>query len=1767
MAKNILTQTGGESKSREPENGSESMCPASDGSPSSSHSDLAVAVIGMACKFPGADSLEQFWHILETGTSMCDELPEDRFPASRFERRAYPKNMKCNPMSDVDAFDHKFFKVASREAMFMDPQQRLALQVAYQALESAGYFGRDAGETERDMGCYVATCMNEYHENVACHPPSAFSLTGSIRPFIAGKVSHHFGWTGPAIMYDTACAASGTAIHQACRAVATEECSSAVAGATNVFVSPDTFQNLARGSFISTTGQSKSFDAAGDGYCRAEGVAFIVLKKLSAALRDGDPIKGVIAATAINQNANECSITVPHAPSQMKLYRKALSIAGLVPRDISYVEAHGTGTPVGDPIEVDSIRGVFSNPSYQSDHRKTYLGSLKSNIGHTEASSGISGLIKVLLMMQKEVIPQQALFHTLNPAIAPLEPDGIEIPRKNFQWNPQYKAACVNNYGASGTNVVMIVTQPPDVSKPLENVSIASYPISITAFSPSSLASYCFALLRFIGPSVDSDLLRDIAYHLFLRKNASLPFSVNGTVSSIQGLKDLLNPAVSGPPPTREENPRPVVLFFGGQTGNTASVPRTFYNSSYIFRKHLDDCDATLRALGAPSIFPAIFEPGPYSDVIFDHSALFSGQYASAMAWLDCGLRPARLIGHSFGQLTALCVSGALSLLDALRLIIERAALIRDRWGDDPGSMIAIEAGPDRVSRLMTQHAHLGLEIACYNGPQSFVLAGSTSSVDTFEAFLESSSEPMRFKRLQIQNAFHTALTDPLIEPLQHAAELLDIRPPKIILETCSKDNTWQKVTPNLVASHTRDPVYFHEAVERIAEELGPCTWLEAGSASAAPMLRRALGTEASSHKIKALKPDPASSLKLLADLTTELWNLGLPVQFWPFHQSQHHQYGTLNLPPYQFDKSRHWLEWKAWAPPAVLIQQPDSEEIPLLRLVQMTKKGGDFKINTQHKEWRTACSEHQILKVPICPLSFLLRLIFKALDKIQSASTQKVNAYCIEYLAVEHPIPAQLENGLTLTISSARNPQSWTFVLGDTPNSSQRYSSGTIFASNKGTGPDFARFQRLVDTTRIRDLTNDTEADSVKGKAVYKSLAGLFQMPKSAQRIKEASAKGKEAAAYIIPLPNSLSETIEQLIQVPLCCLNGLQDRREGEIYIHTTIGQVDYKDCLSLSSDRDISWAVYLKVFESQGSETTCDIFAFDMESGKLSTIMLDVTFTRISIETLRQALGGTAAFPQPITSRESIPAETIKPVKPSPSPSQNPEPTLKDLVPPKSSDLQDLAEVLCDLLARVADVDPGMLRNDTTVADLGIDSLMVIEIAEEINTTFSINLAMDEIVNVDNFGSLCEMIAKNARGFSYDSGAGLQSESDVLDSDGPSANPTTSASSDTKLSSDEEGDPQSTDGSLNGSFKALNVIREEFDLFARQTGCDKFWSHVYPSQAGLIVAYITEAFAKLGVDLSSIRAGQKIPAVPHVPKYDKLLHRLMLALRDDGLISQVGSRWARTSKQVSTQPSSSERFDQILADFPQFIVEHKLLHVVGPNLDACLDGKLDPLSLIFGSQEKRKLMADQYLIAPIQASVSQQLASFIGKSFTSRTSRQTAVRVLEIGGGTCGTSLHAVKALAQLRLPIEYTFTDISPSFVSAAKIKLAEYRFVKYRTLDITADPSSELRGYFDMIIATNVIHATPDTCKSVGHARQMLRPGGVLALVEYTRKLYLLDVIFGQLDGWWAFDDGRDHALMDESQWKAVLARAGFDRVDWTGGRSRESELLRIILAG
>lgn len=708
-----------------------------------------IAVIGMGCKFPGANSLEEYWDLLDAGRTMTTEPPAARFPTKSHARSTEQTVFLSNFLDDIANFDHRFFHKSSREAASMDPQQRILLQVAYQTLASSGFFSRQQRDETSDVGCFVGVCASDYNDNVASHPANAFSALGTLRAFVTGRVSHFFNLSGPSITFDTACSSSAVAVDAACKAIRNGDCSSALAGGVSIFTSPHFYQNLAAASFLSPTGTSKSFDANADGYSRGEGFGLVMLKSLKQAEADGDCILGTILSSSVRQSSNKVPIMVPYSPSQTALYRRVLRLAGVTADQVSYLEAHGTGTAVGDAHEFEGIREVFATETRQSP---LYFSSVKGNIGHTEGASGVAGLIKLMLMMHKGAIPCQASHVQPNPKMR-MNEKLFCIPSKTVPWRADTKIACLNNFGASGCIAALVVQEYTRSSsaKTREPSAVPSkYPVLVTGNSTKSLMDNCYTLWRYLDklhPKDNHNSLSNLAFELAKTQDQSLQQAFMTSVSSVAELKDRLRIAASNPEKepclSVTKTPNPVVLLFGGQTNRFIGLDQDTYQSCTLLRRHLDKCDTLLKSFGHSGLYPMIFRTTPIDDVVTLQSAQFSLHYACAQSWLESGLKVDCVIGHSFGQLVALTVSGVLSLEDGLRLAHGRASLMQQFWGDERGAMVALSADYDAAARVIAavkkDHPNSGLELACYNGSHSHVLVGSKAEIECAVAFLDRS--------------------------------------------------------------------------------------------------------------------------------------------------------------------------------------------------------------------------------------------------------------------------------------------------------------------------------------------------------------------------------------------------------------------------------------------------------------------------------------------------------------------------------------------------------------------------------------------------------------------------------------------------------------------------------------------------------------------------------------------------------------------------------------------------------------------------------------------------------------------------------------------------------------------------------------------------------------------------------------------------------------------------------------------------------------------
>ncbi|PZD73160.1 Phthiocerol synthesis polyketide synthase type IPpsD [Acaryochloris thomasi RCC1774] len=428
--------------------------------------DQPIAVIGLGCRFPGASNPSEFWELLQGGKDAISEIPRDRWDINRYYSPdpGSPGKMTTRYggfVSDLLDFDAKFFRVSPREAMSLDPQQRLLLEVSWEALENAGLAPDSLAD--RQVGVFVGISAIDYWHQLLKRDADdidAYLITGNTHSVASGRISYLLGLTGPSLSVDTACSSSLSAMHLACQSLRHDECSVAIAGGVNGILNPEATINFSKAQMLSADGRCKSFDQAADGFGRAEGCGVVVLRRLSDAVADGDNIRAVILGSALNHTGRTSGLTVPKGPAQQQVIRDAIATTKLTPSQISYIEAHGTGTALGDPIELGALREVFG------PHRSEPLlvGSVKTNIGHLEAASGMAGLIKVVLSLQHSAIPANLHFKTPTPHFDWSQP--LQVPTQLTPWpsSDSPRTAGVSAFGFNGTNAHLIVSEPPDIS-------------------------------------------------------------------------------------------------------------------------------------------------------------------------------------------------------------------------------------------------------------------------------------------------------------------------------------------------------------------------------------------------------------------------------------------------------------------------------------------------------------------------------------------------------------------------------------------------------------------------------------------------------------------------------------------------------------------------------------------------------------------------------------------------------------------------------------------------------------------------------------------------------------------------------------------------------------------------------------------------------------------------------------------------------------------------------------------------------------------------------------------------------------------------------------------------------------------------------------------------------------------------------------------------------------------------------------------------------
>lgn len=1446
--------------------------------------DDAIAIVGMSIKVSGADDLDEFSQLLREGTSQHEKVTPERLNFDSLFRDPDTRDYFCNFVRDVDAFDNKFFKRSPRESAAMDPQHRLLLQAAYQTVEQAGLFteaaraGQD-GKDRNHVGVYIGSPSVDYEHNVSTHPLNAFMATGNLQSYLPGRVANQFGWTGPAIAFDTACSSSAVAIHTAANSVRSGECYAALAGGVCILTNPHWFQNLSAASFLSPTGQCKPFDENGDGYCRAEGIACVFLKRMADARADGNPILGRLASSAVYQNQNITPIFVPNSPSLEELFGNVVKQSGVPPSEIALVEAHGTGTAVGDPAEWAALRKAVGGPIRP---QPLPVGSVKGHIGHTEGSSGIISLIKVLMMMHEGYIPPQASFKKLNAAIkAADDSDMMEIVTSLRNWDSRNKVALINNYGASGSNAAMVIAAPSTPNKPEDLASIKKLdgrlPFFISGADTRAVKEYAAKLAGLIKRQSKSTLA-DLSFNINRQSNPDLPQRLLLRCRSVEELEQRLE-SVSEPDLTKTEAERPVVLCFGGQVSTFVGLDHKLYDSITILRQHLDECDNVLQTeLGLPSIFPDIFSRTPFTDPVRLQVALFALQYASARSWIDCGLsgKVVSVVGHSFGELTALCISGALSLKHALILVSRRAQLVREAWGEDKGSMMAVEADESVVQSLLElagKQVDNPASIACYNGPRSFTLSGSVKAIDAVAETITSNSDKfsgLRSKRLNVTNAFHSSLVDPLLERLEQIGNELEFHEPSIPLERATETAFSGPLTAKFVPDHMRNPVCFSHALQRLAKKHPSAIFLEAGSSSTITvMASRALaGQSGTSHHFESVSLLNEKGLDGLTDTTVSLWKQGLRVAFWGHHTLQTKDYTHVLLPPYQFEKARHWMDFKS-APELVAglthdAPVSDPKDLPLWEFVGYQNndtKHPRFRVNLLSDTFKKLVSGH----------------VFAHTAPVLSGTVQSDMA--VEALFSIHPewkeqgmIPSMIEANIPTPICVDSTRKVWidfkaldeehtlwqlnfssTSAQGTLP---RRHLHGRIHMRSP-TDPayisQFERFERLVPYEQCANLlaqANEPGVEVLQGNQVYKAFSEFIEYSDDYNAMYAVVGKKTECAGRVHRrhsgksfLDIALHDSFKQVSGLFLNCMS---DAKPGEIHIGSDVELVmrSPRGILQPGQTQD-TWHVFARQSQVSAKVYMADAFVFNAANGELVEVILGLQYTRMGIESMKRLLmnltvdewalnmnsgGATVEKPKPRVTQGPVGSSSKK--------TQEKQKVAKEASsrPPKSNLTADLKNVLASVVGGEADA----ITLDSEAADIGIDSLMGIELVREINTAFNCKIDLPELLAASTVGQIVTLVASTLSDGAGEIANDDDDDDDVSESSQDDSRPTSAFSSKEYTSASEVDSPPAEDIHLEEKTKKDVTARE----IAAERYMTKYTAGWTPAQPSYNTEVITDS-----------------------------------------------------------------------------------------------------------------------------------------------------------------------------------------------------------------------------------------------------------------------------------------------------------------------------------
>ncbi|MDZ8068512.1 MAG: thioester reductase domain-containing protein [Nostoc sp. DedQUE08] len=881
-----------------------------------------IAIIGISGRFPGAKNIEEFWQNLKNGVESITFFSDKELQSVGVENSdlADPNYVKAEPvLADIDLFDAAFFGFSPKEAEITDPQHRLFLNCAWEALEDAGY---NSESYKGSIGIYAGTGMSSYlffnlypnHELIKS-VGKLQTIIGNDKDYLVTRVSYKLNLKGPSVSVQTACSSSLVSVHLAAQSLLNNECDMALAGGVRISSPPKTGYLYEKGSILSPDGHCRAFDAEAQGTIFGSGVGVVVLKRLADAINDGDSIYAVIKGSAVNNDGSlKIGYTAPSVDGQAKVVAEAYAVAGVKPKSITYIEAHGTGTPLGDPIEISTLTQVFQTSTKVKQF--CAIGSVKTNVGHLEAAAGITSLIKTVLMMKHKLIPPSLNFQHPNPRIDfNNSPFYVNTKLKRWEVNQGKRLAGVSSFGIGGTNVHLVLEEAPIIAE--SSLQIRPKKLLLLSAKTSSALEKATKNLAMYLKQYPEINIADVAYTYQVGRRA-FNYRRMLVCDNVSDAVNILEPINTDRVYTSYEElkQQSIIFMFPGQGSQYVNMALELYKFEPTFRKHIDICAELLKTdLGldlGDLLYPSVSESEnarhKLRTTAIAQPALFVIEFALAQLWIEWGVCPNAMIGHSVGEYVAACLADVLSLKDALTLVAARGRLMQQV---PTGAMLSIAISEEEIIRVLETSE---LSLAANNAPNLCVVSGAEHHIAELEQKMK--NENITCRRLNASHAFHSNSMDLILETFTCLVSKIKLSSPQIPYIS-NVTGTWitasEATDPNYWSKHLRQTVRFMEGIQTLMQAQNPIL-LEVGPGSTLSTLTKlTLGKSTVSNVLYSIRHphDQQSDITLLLNTLGQLWLRGININWSKFYT--HEQRHRISLPTYPFEQQRYWIN-----PPAM---------------------------------------------------------------------------------------------------------------------------------------------------------------------------------------------------------------------------------------------------------------------------------------------------------------------------------------------------------------------------------------------------------------------------------------------------------------------------------------------------------------------------------------------------------------------------------------------------------------------------------------------------------------------------------------------------------------------------------------------------------------------------------------------------------------------------------------------------------------------------------